>query len=62
MQVRCVCAGVGGLDISIYSGGIICGDLVSRLSLVLDYARKRIGVSRERLEQLVASGGVIQAK
>ena len=57
-----MCAGVGGLDISIYSGGIICGDLVSRMALVLDYPRKRIGVNRERLEGLRETNGAIKAR
>ena len=43
-QVRCMLAGpMGGLDISMYSGGIICGDLVARKAMVLDISRKRVG-------------------
>jgi hypothetical protein len=42
-QVKCLHAGVGGLDISHHSYGILCGDLLTRLPTVLDYARKRIG-------------------
>lgn len=33
----------GGLDISMYSSGIICGDLVARIPMIIDYSRKRIG-------------------
>ncbi|GAX78814.1 hypothetical protein CEUSTIGMA_g6251.t1 [Chlamydomonas eustigma] len=41
-QVKCMYAkGVGGLDISLYSGGIICGDLVARAAIAIDYSRKR---------------------
>ncbi len=36
-------AGVGGLDISLYSAGILCGDLLTRLPTCYDYARKRMG-------------------
>ena len=36
-------AGKGGLDISLYSAGIICGDMLARMPAVIDYARKRIG-------------------
>lgn len=43
LQVKCMCAGLGGLDISLYSAGIICGDLLTRCDMVIDYARKRIG-------------------
>lgn len=39
-------AGVGGLDISIYSAGIVCGDLLGRLPCVIDYPRKRIALPR----------------
>ncbi|GLC35855.1 hypothetical protein PLESTM_000375800 [Pleodorina starrii] len=45
-QVRCMCAAVGGLDISIYSHGILCGDLLSRLEWAIDYTHKRIGFRR----------------
>jgi hypothetical protein len=37
-------AAVGGLDISLYSSGIICGDFLARLPVVIDYPRKRIGL------------------
>ncbi|KAL6750622.1 hypothetical protein V8C86DRAFT_2802072 [Haematococcus lacustris] len=43
-QVKCMHAGVGGLDISLYSSGIICQDLIARLAIVIDYPRKRIGL------------------
>ncbi|GIL64859.1 hypothetical protein Vafri_18699 [Volvox africanus] len=42
-QIRCMCAAVGGLDISIYSHGILCGDLLARLDWAIDYTHKRIG-------------------
>lgn len=41
-----MCAAVGGLDISIYSHGILCGDLLSRLEWAVDYTHKRIGFRR----------------
>lgn len=31
------------LDVSVYSAGIICADLITRTSVVLDYPRRRIG-------------------
>jgi hypothetical protein len=33
----------GGLDISLYSAGMVCVDLLSRMQVVLDYTNKRIG-------------------
>lgn len=33
-----------GIELSIYSAGIICGDLLSRCRLVLDYPRSRLAV------------------
>ncbi len=35
----------GGLDISRYSAGIVCGDLLGRRSVVFDYVNKRLGIS-----------------
>ncbi|KAG2450815.1 hypothetical protein HYH02_004650 [Chlamydomonas schloesseri] len=48
-KVRCMCAAVGGLDISIYSHGILCGDLLARLEWAVDYTHKRIGFRRGAL-------------
>ncbi len=48
-QVRCMCASsgaMGGLDISVYSSGILCGDLLARTELCVDVTRKRIGFRR----------------
>ncbi|GLI68595.1 hypothetical protein VaNZ11_013065 [Volvox africanus] len=45
-QIRCMCAAIGGLDISIYSHGILCGDLLARLEWAIDYTHKRIGFRR----------------
>ncbi|KXZ51118.1 hypothetical protein GPECTOR_14g99 [Gonium pectorale] len=42
-QVTCMCAAVGGLDISVYSHGILCGDLLARLPWAIDYTHKRMG-------------------
>ena len=48
LQVKAM-VGVGGeasgmgLDISLYSAGIVCGDLLARVEWACDYARKRIG-------------------
>lgn len=37
-------SGIGnGLDISVYSMGLMCGDLMGRVPMVLDYSAKRIG-------------------
>lgn len=37
-------SGLGnGLDISVYSMGLMCGDLMGRVPMVLDYSAKRIG-------------------
>ena len=37
-----------GLDMSMYSAGIIAADLLSRLDLLLDYPRQRMGFRRPR--------------
>jgi hypothetical protein len=34
----------GGLDISLYSAGIIGADLLNRRRIVVDYPNKRIGI------------------
>lgn len=50
--VQVMCAGMSGLDISVYSSGIMCGDLVARLALAIDYSNKRVGFLPSQLEQL----------
>jgi hypothetical protein len=37
----------GGIDLSVYTAGIVCGDLLSRCRVVLDYARSRIAIVPE---------------
>jgi hypothetical protein len=49
-QVKCLVAGVGGLNLSQYSAGIICGDLMARSPMAVDLARKRIGLPRGTAE------------
>ena len=45
--MKCLYAkGISGLDISIYSAGIIGGDLLARFEVVIDYARKRLGLRK----------------
>ena len=39
---QCLFAGPGGLDLSVYTSGIICGDLMARCTVILDYARQRV--------------------
>lgn len=34
----------GGLDISLYSAGIIGADLINRRRVVIDYPNKRVGI------------------
>ncbi|MEW5300335.1 MAG: hypothetical protein WDW36_003272 [Sanguina aurantia] len=47
-KVRCMYSGLGnGLDISVYSMGLMCGDLMGRLPMVLDYSAKRIGFLKQ---------------
>mmetsp|Transcript_20326 Transcript_20326/g.52029 ORF Transcript_20326/g.52029 Transcript_20326/m.52029 type:complete len:651 (-) Transcript_20326:36-1988(-) len=41
-RIRCLFGGSGGLDLSLYTAGIICSDLMSRMHVVVDYARRRI--------------------
>eukprot|EP00879_Flechtneria_rotunda_P012438 GHRR01012988.1.p1 GENE.GHRR01012988.1~~GHRR01012988.1.p1 ORF type:complete len:950 (+),score=433.73 GHRR01012988.1:1099-3948(+) len=42
-DVRAVFCKSGGLDISLYSAGMVCVDLLSRTQVVLDYPNKKIG-------------------
>ncbi len=51
-----MCAAVGGLDISIYSHGILCGDLLARLEWAIDYTHKRIGFRRPSSAPALLSG------
>jgi len=41
-QVRCLFGGNGALDLSLYTVGIICADLMGRMNVIVDYARSRI--------------------
>mmetsp|Transcript_36269 Transcript_36269/g.80722 ORF Transcript_36269/g.80722 Transcript_36269/m.80722 type:complete len:304 (+) Transcript_36269:2-913(+) len=61
-KVKCMYAGVGGLDISLYSSGIICGDLVARLAMVIDYSRRRIGFLRAQLSELPPALSALQGQ
>lgn len=45
-NVRCLYASAGGLDISLYSAGIICVDLLLRQPVIFDYVRSQIGFAR----------------
>ena len=40
--VRCLFTESDGLDHTLYSSGILCGDIMNRCTVVLDYARNRI--------------------
>jgi hypothetical protein len=42
-DVRALFSTSGGLDISLYSAGMVCVDLLSRMQVVIDYPNKRIG-------------------
>jgi hypothetical protein len=42
-DVRALFSKAGGLDISLYSAGMVCADLLSRMQVVVDYPNKRIG-------------------
>jgi hypothetical protein len=39
--VRALVAGAGGLDLSLYTAGVICADLLSRSTVIVDYPRRR---------------------
>mmetsp|Transcript_4215 Transcript_4215/g.11372 ORF Transcript_4215/g.11372 Transcript_4215/m.11372 type:complete len:593 (+) Transcript_4215:139-1917(+) len=48
-KVKCLYAkGISGLDISIYSAGILGGDLLARFEVIIDYARKRLGIRKQQ--------------
>lgn len=42
-QLSCFMARNSGLDVSRYTAGILCGDLLARQRVVYDYANKRVG-------------------
>ncbi len=42
-DVSCFFATNRGLDVSRYTAGILCGDLLARRRVVYDYARRRVG-------------------
>jgi hypothetical protein len=46
-QVKALYTTTGGLDISLYSAGIICGELLDRMQVVFDYPRQRLGFRSE---------------
>jgi predicted aspartyl protease len=48
----------GGLDISLYSAGMVCIDLLSRMQVVLDYPNKRIGWKVPQQQQQQQEEGV----
>ena len=41
-NIKCLFTDSDGLDHTVYSSGILCGDIMSRCSVTLDYARSRI--------------------
>lgn len=42
--LSCFFATNSGLDVSRYTAGILCGDLLARRRVVYDYANNRVGV------------------
>lgn len=48
-RLKCLLAGAPGpgLDLSHYTAGILCGDLLARCRLVFDYARRRVAIIRD---------------
>ena len=60
-NARAICIGPRGLDLSCYTHGIICADLMSRNRVLLDLARGRIAflppkqpVSDQRVDAITA--------
>ena len=41
-NIKCLFTDSDGLDHTMYSSGILCGDIMSRCTVILDYARDRI--------------------
>ena len=41
-NIRCLFTQDNGLDHTLYSSGILCGSIMSRCTVLLDYARSRI--------------------
>ena len=51
-NIKCLFTDSDGLDHTVYSSGILCGDIMSRCSVILDYARSRIMfVPKEQSQQ-----------
>jgi len=41
-RIRCLFSAADGLDLSLYTAGIICADLMARCTVFVDYARRRV--------------------
>ncbi|KAK9832838.1 hypothetical protein WJX81_005582 [Elliptochloris bilobata] len=41
-RIRCLFSASDGLDLSLYTAGIICADLMARCTVIVDYARSRV--------------------
>jgi hypothetical protein len=41
-NVSCLFTGPGGLEMSVYTSGIICANLMARCTVIVDYARGRM--------------------
>ena len=41
-RIRCLFSASDGLDLSLYTAGIICADLMARCTVFVDYARRRV--------------------
>lgn len=42
LRVSCLCVTEGSFDLSLYLAGVVCGDLISKTRMVIDYASSRI--------------------
>lgn len=40
--VKCLFTDSDGLDHTLYSSGILCGDIMNRCTVIFDYARNRV--------------------
>ena len=47
-RLKCLLTSQAGLDISRYSCGLLCADLMARCTVVLDYARSRLAFQERR--------------
>ena len=49
-RLKCLLTSQAGLDISRYSSGLLCADLMARCTVVIDYARSRLAFMEDKID------------